>query len=279
MIELTANEMLRGDIMKMKIVNFTASLLISIGLLYSTLVYAEDLSMSQVYETAKSGNLVQAETMMRQVLRDHPNSAKAHFVNAEILAKEHKFAEARVELGIAKQLKPDNSYAKAEALSELEHLLQPQNSYSQPGPNTASSNILTWVLAVIGFLVAIVILRAIFNFFSPRPVATAPIQTYPNSTMGGAGYGPNYSGMGGPSMGSGILGGLATGVAVGAGVVVGEELMHHVLDGNHPQRDNYVPDNLIQDDTQNYGMGGNDFGTSDSSSWDDSGSSGDSSDW
>ncbi len=71
-------------------------------------------------------------------------------------------------------------------------------------------------------------------------------------------------------MGSGILGGLATGAAVGAGMVAGEELMHHFTDGGRsesgmPIRDAQAmpPDN----------MGGADFGVRDGGSWDDSSSS------
>ena len=48
---------------------------------------AADPSLNQVYQAAQSGNLGGALGMMDQVLRDHPNSAKAHFVEAELLAK------------------------------------------------------------------------------------------------------------------------------------------------------------------------------------------------
>ena len=76
-------------------------------------------------------------------------------------------------------------------------------------------------------------------------------------------------------IGSGLLGSLATGAAVGAGVVAGEALMHRVLDG-HRSEDAFVP---TQGDLRDiselpYDMGGNDFGVSDTSSWDDSASGG-----
>jgi hypothetical protein len=86
-------------------------------------------------------------------------------------------------------------------------------------------------------------------------------------------------------MGSGILGGLATGAAVGAGIVAGEELMHHLTDRDDDRRvtyDDAPRQSSWSDDngssSQNYDMGGNDFGVSDSSSWD-SGGGGGSDDW
>src|SRR5579864_2012537 len=67
---------------------------------------AADPTMNQVYEAAAAGHLDQAQQMITQVLADHPNSAKAHFVQAELYAKEGKNALARSELGTAERLNP-----------------------------------------------------------------------------------------------------------------------------------------------------------------------------
>ncbi len=86
----------------------------------------------------------------------------------------------------------------------------------------------------------------------------------------GGGYGGGYPPPGG---GSGLLGSLGTGLAVGAGVVAGEELAHHFLDGNGnrvAQGSEYIPDR-DGSSNPNPDMGGNDFGVSDDSSWDDGG--------
>jgi hypothetical protein len=86
-------------------------------------------------------------------------------------------------------------------------------------------------------------------------------------------------------MGSGILGGLATGAAVGAGMVAGEALMHNMLGDRHNSSPSPAPGQGFQDNgfqptpNNNYDMGGNNFGVNDSSSWDDSSSSGGSDDW
>ena len=39
--------------------------------------------------------------MVDVVLKEHPNSAKAHYVNAEISVKMHNLSKARTELSIA----------------------------------------------------------------------------------------------------------------------------------------------------------------------------------
>ncbi len=62
--------------------------------------------MNQIYEAAAAGHLDQAQQMITQVLADHPTSAKAHYVQAELYAKEGKNALARAELGTAERLNP-----------------------------------------------------------------------------------------------------------------------------------------------------------------------------
>ena len=64
------------------------------ALLFSTVCFTapafaeEEATMHQVYLAAESGKFNEAQSMMDKVLRDHPNSAKAHFVEAELLAKQ-----------------------------------------------------------------------------------------------------------------------------------------------------------------------------------------------
>jgi hypothetical protein len=37
-------------------------------------------AVNQMYQAAHSGNMVETQNMMNQLLNDHPNSAKAYFV-------------------------------------------------------------------------------------------------------------------------------------------------------------------------------------------------------
>src|ERR1700735_3110086 len=67
---------------------------------------AADPTMNQIYDAAAGGHLDQAQQMITQVLIDHPNSANAHYVQAELYAKEGKIPLARSELGTAERLNP-----------------------------------------------------------------------------------------------------------------------------------------------------------------------------
>jgi hypothetical protein len=86
-------------------------------------------------------------------------------------------------------------------------------------------------------------------------------------------------------MGSGIMGSLATGAAMGAGVVAGEALVHHFIDGDknnvtpEPPVHNASPWDASANQSDNDDMGGTDFGIADASSWDDDSADDGNDDW
>ena len=61
--------------------------------------WAQDATVKQVYQAAEAGKFIEAQAMMDKVLRDHPNSGKAHFIEAELLAKQGKFTAGRGRAG------------------------------------------------------------------------------------------------------------------------------------------------------------------------------------
>jgi len=236
-----------------------------------------DPTLHQIYEAAQAGHLTQAQEMVDQVLRDHPQSGKAHYVAAELYAREGNFPAARRELSSAQTLAPGLPFAKPASVQSLERELGQGQGYRAPGFATSpayarphSSFPWRWVLLLV---VAIAVLVGIFRrranptVYTQYPAGTAPV--------GPAGYGPGYAGpgYGGPGVGSGIASGLASGLAVGAGVVAGEELAHHFLDGDR-REGNVYPANDPGSNPANTDLGGSDFGVSDGGSWDDGGSVG-----
>jgi hypothetical protein len=78
-----------------------------------------DPTMDQIYSAAAGGHLDQAQQMINQVLADHPTSAKAHYVQAELYAREGKTGLARSELSTAEQLKPGLPFANPRSVQEL----------------------------------------------------------------------------------------------------------------------------------------------------------------
>jgi uncharacterized protein len=237
-----------------------------------------DPTMDQVYEAAEAGHLDQAQQMITQVLAHHPTSAKAHFVQAELFAREGKIGPARAEFGTAERLNPGLTEFKPRSVQELKSQLgssgSPRALAPQIVPVPRSGPHIPWAGVFIG-VIALVFLMMLFR---RRP----PYNQYPAAGPGPggapAGYGPGYGGPGygpapmGGGLGSGIAGGLASGLAVGAGVVAGEELAHHFLDGG--RHEGGVIPSAEAAEPGNSDMGGNDFGANDSSSWDDGGGGG-----
>jgi len=245
---------------------------------------AADPTLHEVYQAVEAGKLQQAEAMMDQVLRDHPDSAKAHFVEAELQAKEGNATRARAELANAERLAPGLPFAKAEAVAQLRHLiepappLRPSSGPFNAAPTTDSG--FSWGMLLVGLGLVAAVAFFVRSITRPRPL---PAPAYGGGQfgyqppVGPAGMGPVASG----GLGSGILGGLATGAAVGAGMVAGEALMHRVFDGSS-HAGNASPVDSIADypvtPATDYDMGGNDFGVSDGGSWDD-GSAAGADDW
>jgi hypothetical protein len=234
--------------------------------------------MHQIYEAADSGHLDQAQQMITQVLADHPNSANAHWVQAELYAREGKIPLARAEFGTAERLNPGLTEFKPRAVQELKAQLglNPRSTAPQIASYPVRSEArIPWVGIIIGFIV-VALLMMLFRRRTPYgqyPVAGGPVGPGGAPTGYGPGYGPQGYGpapMGG-GIGSGIAGGLASGLAVGAGVVAGEELAHHFLDGGHREGGVIPSADAAEPGYSNSDMGGNDFGANDPGSWDDGG--------
>lgn len=244
--------------------------------LSSQSAFAADPTIKEVHAAAASGHVDQALTMMDQVLKDHPNSAKAHYVEAELYARAHRLSEARGELVTSEKLAPGLPFAKPAAVSALKQELSASETRSfapRAVPSERRPGIPWGMIIVIGL-----VLFGLFAFFRRRQ------QTYV-TPMGGSGgwntqpgYGPQpgpWSAPGGGGMGSGILGGLASGAAMGAGFAAGEAVVDHMFGGERRQQP-FAGDAFQggSDSNANQDMGGDDFGISDDSSWDDGNSGG-----
>lgn len=274
----------------------------SVGICLPT--FAAEPSLHEVYQAANAGKLDDAQHMMKDVLQAHPNSAKAHFVEAELLAKQGNLKQAANELATAEKLAPGLPFTKAQSVASLREAIS--HHASSPGApsevrhspfaaqTSQTESSLPWGMIFTGLGLIAFIFWATRLMSRRNAVDSAGrvtgfgeyCPTYPSCTTGGApqGYGaPGIAASAGPGLGSQLMGGLATGAAVGAGVVAGEALMRHFIDGNRsaPPSDRVFTDfGNIPDlpSTPLNEMGGNDFGIIDSSSWDDGASSSDS-DW
>jgi len=265
---------------------------------------ASEPTIAQIYQAAENGNTADADRMIAKVLQDHPESAKAHYVHAEVLSKEGKLASARAELDRANQLAPGLPFAKSESVAELRERIEgspaprrtdaPAGRKVQAAPSGESAAAAMSGFSPMKLGLGVLLIAALFFMFrrfagSPRPSSGSmagpqgpygPAGMPPSYGGGSAGYAP-YAGApgaapGGPGLGSALL----TGAAAGLGAVAVEEAVRHfshrdeprVVDYSNRQRDNSTGDwgdNLGPN--PNADLGGNDFGINDSGSWDSGG--------
>jgi uncharacterized protein len=250
--------------------NLCGFVVVSLALACAAPAFA-DPSVQDIYNAADAGHLGEAQQMLEEVLKDHPHSARAHWMAAEMYARGSNFDRARQELQTAEQIAPGLPFVRPDAVARLQQQLgqgsaAQQRAAAPAAPHYAVQHVhpafpLRTVLFVIG---AIIVLWLILR---PRTPAAAYSQ-YP----GGMATGPMVGG--GSGLGSGIAGGLASGLAVGAGVVAGEELAHHFLDGNRTEG-GVAPTNDPSVVPDNSDMGGQNFGIDDTSTWGDDSGGGD----
>ncbi|HEY8050000.1 MAG TPA: tetratricopeptide repeat protein [Ramlibacter sp.] len=271
-------------------------------------------TVAQIYQAANGGHLDRADAMIDQVLKAHPSSAKAHYVKAEVAARQGKADVARQQLAAAEKIAPGLPFAKAESVQALRNELAnagntavtapshaqrlgaPANTYNN-GYAGAQRSFPWGTLAIVAAIVLIgaAVLRRRTSAMAAGSYGAGYGGAYGNTSAapyGQTGYGPVYPpGAGGaypqqPSMGSTLARGVGTGLAMGAGMVAAEEIGRRMFDHGDPRAAAYDPNanmntpslDQIDDGMRrnlNSDMGGADFGVNDGGGWDDGGGGGD----
>ncbi len=232
---------------------FPRILLVCFGLLAALwLGVAQALpSVDEVQAAARRGDYPAAEKMMREVVAAKPDSARAQYVLAEILAHQRQFGEAAEHTRRARALDPALKFTDPTKFSAFEQLLQREQTaaaapttsgtagvVNAPPPLRAapversSGGVPVWML-IVG---AGVFIWLVTRFMRSR----APVQ---QPAMAG-GYGPGSYGAGGYGMpqapASGGPGMLGVGLGVAGGVAAGmlaEKLLHEGHDDRSLPRD------------------------------------------
>ena len=252
--------------MKMRnVLKFIVGVFASAVLLTSNLAFAEA-SLPEVSQAIQSGQLAKADAMMKEVLQNHPNSAKAHYIAAELYIKEGKLDAARNAFAKAQNLAPGLPFAQAESVQRLQVQLSNGSGNSVASTSSIFSNPLFWGLIAILVVGIIIVMRR--RKAEAVQVYNAPTANGPYSGAPGAPGTPSAPVAG---AGSGLMGSLATGAALGAGMVAGQALASHLMgDGNRAN-----PGNVNNDFNQVGGPAPDapNFGVRDGSSWDDGGGS------
>ena len=178
-------------------------------------------NIKQIYEAAQSGKIEQAQVMVQQVLIAHPNSAKAHYVQAELFARQGQPGRGREALLMADKLAPGLPFAKPEAVQALRTQLaskpatavrevnkMPVAGRDAAAPASSSSSFPTGLgLALGGAAIAFAIYmlrkKPAPDSASQNAYANVNSNAYTNPTTGG--------------IGSGVGGGLSGPQTFGAG--------------------------------------------------------------
>ena len=263
-----------------KAINLFVSVFAAAVLLTSNAAFAEA-TLPEVYQAVQSGQMAKADAMMKEVLQNHPNSAKAHYVASELYLKEGKLEAARNHFIKAQNLAPGLPFAQPESVQKLQVQLASGAGTPAVGQTSIFSNPLFWgLIAILVIGVAIVMKR---RKAEAVQVYNAPSAGYPGTPGGPTAYPGGPGGPGTPGypgapaaggMGSGLMGGLATGAALGAGMYAGQALASNLMggrDGGHSNGDHNANSSMNQ-------VGGPasldpNFGVRDASSWDDGGAS------
>ncbi|SNX29488.1 hypothetical protein SAMN06295945_1865 [Polynucleobacter meluiroseus] len=263
--------------MKMRSVpNLLVGLFSAAILLTSSMAFAEA-TLPEVYQAVQAGKMGQADAMMKEVLQNHPNSAKANYVAAELALKEGKLEDARRYFAKAENLAPGLPFAQPEAVQKIQARLA-GGAVAGSSNNAGASSIFTSPI----FWVLLAILGAGIFFFLRNRNRPAPLQAYsaPGAPYPGAPGGPGgYPGAPGApgaypaagGMGGGLMGSLATGAALGAGMYAGQALAGRLM-GEH-EGGNMANQNSGMNQVSGPAQDNSNFGVNDASSWDDSSSS------
>ena len=81
-------------------------------------------SVQDVEAQVQQKHYAEAESMMKEVVAAKPESAKGHYIYAELLARNGHFAQAATETAKAKSLDPQIKFADADKFRAFEQLLQ-----------------------------------------------------------------------------------------------------------------------------------------------------------
>lgn len=207
-------------------------------------------SPKDISAAVEAGDLARAETLLHEVLKEKPNSAKAHYELGEVLARAKRYDEALAQLNQARAMDPALKFAsspekftqtldkvsaaaaaaKAAATGQTLNAA-PAAAHSTVTPAASASSFPTGYV-VGGAVLLILLFVLIRRSQAPRPTPM-PMGAYP----GAPGYGPAgamapapYGGYGAqPQAGSGIGGAVLGGVA---GLAAGYALSKAMEGGN-----------------------------------------------
>lgn len=200
-------------------------------------------TIGEVQSEIGKGQYARAEEMTREVVAAKPDSARARYVHAEILAHNQRFAQAAEEAAQARKLDPGLSFTDPEKFRNFTQLLARQQSqgtvssapaaaaykpaqFAGAAPANHGGGLPTWAWAGAAGLLAMLAWRALGARQQARPqwppampAAAGPLPTGGAAgATGFSGYAPAPAPPAPAAAGNGLW---RTGMAVAGGVAAG----------------------------------------------------------
>lgn len=139
-------------------------------------------SVSQVVAAIDAGNMHSADVMLQDVIAAHPNSARAHFMEAQVLGKEGRAEDGLAQLHAAERLDPAFKFASGARVAKIEAELKaevaalpaptPREEPGRPDVNAevrqpahlvaAQPPYGAYAAVIVGLIVAVVVLLVVF---------------------------------------------------------------------------------------------------------------------
>ena len=195
-------------------------------------------SIHDVYTAATTGHVAQARRDIDQVLAAYPDSAKAHYVSARVAALQGDWPRASRELAKAQSLDPGLGFERRDTLQAFTRQIA---AHTAPGAAPARRGFPMGAVGIALVVLALIVLWGVYRASRRPPVQVmnpgwpgtpgaagqAPYPPgYPPQPMGQAPYGAYPP----AQQGSGILGAVGTGLAVGAGMAAGQMVVDKLFD-------------------------------------------------
>jgi hypothetical protein len=179
------------------------------------------------------------------VIKNRPNSARAHYIQSELLLQSGKKVEAKAAFLKSQSLDPAMSFARPESVERLRTALGIKKS------GNVFMDTDSMILWACGGLLVLLLLMFMFRRkpstpeYSPsynlqnRPITpytsnanVAPAETAQTQTTAATPGNAQTAGTAQAPARSGMMGSLAQGAAMGVGVAAGATLVNHLLNGN-----------------------------------------------
>jgi hypothetical protein len=94
----TARRALAASLCALSVMSFTVAV--------ATPAFAAAPSVDQVEQAIARGDLQGAQSMLDQVVAAHPGSARAHYLDAQVLERNHRYADALTQINAARNIDP-----------------------------------------------------------------------------------------------------------------------------------------------------------------------------